>query len=138
MNQSTSIELNQDEIEFTAIRSSGPGGQHVNTSSTAVQLRFDIRASSLPPSLKDRLLRLGDQRINRDGVIVIKAQQERSQERNRQAALERLLALINKAAFRPKARVATRPTRASQRKRVEAKVKRGRVKNLRARPRDLD
>lgn len=113
------------------MRSQGAGGQNVNKTSTAIHLRFDIAASSLPDDLKERLLDLRDQRITREGVIVIKAQQTRSQDQNRADALERLAELIRQASFVPKTRRATKPTRGSQRRRVESKVKHGQLKALR-------
>lgn len=119
------------EIDLSATRSQGAGGQHVNKTSSAIHLRFNIAASSLPDGIKDRLLKLADQRTTQDGVIVIKAQQHRSQEQNREAALERLRVLIAKAAHIPRVRRATQPTRASQRQRVDSKTQRGRVKTLR-------
>lgn len=119
------------EISLSAIRSQGAGGQHVNKTSSAIHLRFDIMASSLPDALKERLLKIADQRTTVDGVIVIKAQQHRSQEQNREAALERLRLLIAKAAHIPRVRRATKPTRSSQVKRVDGKTLRGRVKILR-------
>ena len=121
----------ESEIEFSAVRSAGAGGQNVNKVSSAIHLRFDVAASSLPGAVKARLLALKDQRITRDGVVVIKAQQHRSQDMNREEALGRLQALVDRAAVAPKTRRATRPTRASKRKRLENKVRRGRIKQLR-------
>jgi ribosome-associated protein len=128
---SPSITIPDSEIEIHAVRSQGAGGQHVNKVSSAVHLRFDIERSSLPFFYKEELRKLNDHRISQDGVVTIKAQQFRSQEQNREDALERLEALIRRVAIPRKKRKATRPTKGSQNRRIERKKRQGRLKELR-------
>jgi len=134
-----SLSIEDDEISEKFVRASGPGGQHVNTSSSAVELRFDARNSpSLPEDVKHRLVRIAGSRMNQDGVIVIFAQSHRSQEMNRQDARARLVDLIEQATHRPKPRKKTRPTLASKLRRLEGKSKRSGVKAMRGRPKRDD
>ena len=133
------IAIDEREIEESFIRSSGPGGQNVNKLATAVQLRFDVRRSpALPDDVRQRLERLAGRRLTREGVLVITAQQYRTQERNRQDALERLIALIKEAAVRPVPRRPTRPTAGSRKRRLDGKRRRSAIKGLRGTKPSLD
>lgn len=127
------VSIPMEEITITAVRAQGAGGQNVNKVSIAAHLRFDIRASSLPGAIKERLLGLGDQRITQEGFVIIKAQKHRSLDQNRREAIERLQQLVSRVAIPPKMRRATRPTRGSVERRLESKAKRAAVKSGRGR-----
>ena len=131
MKISNTVTIDENEVEFTAIRASGSGGQKMNKVSAAIHLRFDIEASSLPSFYKERLLELKDKRITKDGTIVIKAQQHRSQEQNREEAGERLVELIKSVNVTQKRRVATKPTKGSQKRRLNSKKQNAQKKKLR-------
>ena len=128
------IQIDERDLRFDFIRSAGPGGQNVNKVATAVQLRFSVLASSLPDPVKARLVRLAGKRVTQDGVLIIEAKQFRTQEQNKEAAIQRLTDLVRKALVRPKPRYKTRPSRAAKQKRITTKKRRGEIKKLRRQP----
>lgn len=127
-----SLSIDERELVWNFVRASGPGGQNVNKVSTAAELRFDVAGAGFPEDMKLRLKRLAGRQLTQDGVLIIESQTTRSQERNRQLAIDKLLALLQEAAIRPKRRIATRPTRASRTRRLESKAKRSNTKKLRS------
>ncbi len=133
------IAIREDELDFSFVQSSGPGGQHVNKAATAVQLRFDVaHSTSLPDDVRERLKSLAGSRLTQDGVLIIESQRSRSQERNRQDAVNRLIKLLQRAAKKPKRRVKTKPSRAAREQRLQNKRQRSEKKRLRRTPRQRE
>ncbi|RIK30359.1 MAG: aminoacyl-tRNA hydrolase [Anaerolineae bacterium] len=128
---SPSIKISENELRFDYVRASGPGGQNVNKVATAVQLRFDVRASSLPEDVKTRLLHIAGKRATSEGIVLIEAKHFRTQEQNREDAIQRLVGLLRKAAVKPRARKKTKPSKASKEKRLQSKKQRGEIKRSR-------
>ena len=133
-----SLAIDEGEVTWSAMRASGPGGQNVNKVSTAIELRFDVGRAFLPEDLKERLRPLAGRQLTQDGILVITTQETRSQERNREIALQKLVELLRKAAHRPKRRIATKPTRASKTRRLDSKTKHAQTKRLRSSRPDTD
>ncbi len=132
------VSIAEDEIKFRTIRSSGPGGQHANKAATAVQLQFDLKNSALPDDVKERLSQLRDKRISSTGIITITARRYRSQEKNRQDAMERLRAIVQKAMYKQKKRISTKLSKSSKEKRLGEKIQRGKLKKMRGKVDPLD
>jgi len=126
-----SLKIDEHELQFECIRASGPGGQNVNKVATAVQLRFDVRAASLPEDVKNRLVSIAGKRVTNEGILVIEARKFRTQEKNRDDAIQRVIELVRKAAVKPKPRRKTKPSQASMEKRLKAKKERGEIKKIR-------
>ena len=125
------LQIDESELQFEYIRASGPGGQNVNKVATAVQLRFDVNTSSLPDNIKDRLAKLAGKRITNDGILILEAKRYRTQEQNREDAIRRFVELVRKSTIKPKRRVKTKPTKASQERRIKEKKQRGEIKKNR-------